>query len=76
MTDKLLEKLNFDPSSVHKHLTAFIKKNVRNRGFAKDSGVLASNIYSLNLCTKENEIFFSYRRDKETGRMISGIMFN
>ncbi|MCD6133598.1 MAG: NAD+ synthase [Deltaproteobacteria bacterium] len=35
MTDKLLEKLNFDPSSVHKHLTAFIKKNVRNRGFQK-----------------------------------------
>lgn len=56
-----------------KFYASLLKANIF---FAKDSGVLASNIYSLNLCTKENEIFFSYRRDKETGRMISGIMFN
>ena len=57
----------------NKFYVSLLKANIF---LAKISGVLMSNIYSLNLCTKENEIFFSYRRDKKTGRMISGIMLN
>jgi NAD+ synthase len=35
MTEQLLKKLNFDCSSVHKHLTTFIRKNIKNKGFQR-----------------------------------------
>lgn len=57
----------------NKFYASLLKANIF---LAKSSGVLKSNIYSLNLCTKENKMFFSYRRDGKTGRMISGIMLN
>jgi len=57
----------------NKFYASLLKANIF---LAKISGVLMSNIHSLNLCTKENKMFFSYRRDGKTGRMISGIMLS
>ncbi|WP_025270316.1 peptidoglycan editing factor PgeF [Hippea sp. KM1] len=38
------------------------------------SGIPNKNIEDLNICTMENESFFSYRRDKTTGRNAGGVM--
>jgi YfiH family protein len=37
------------------------------------TGIPARNIYSLDLCTASSDQFFSYRRDKTTGRQIGMI---
>ncbi len=39
----------------------------------KEKGLQANNIVDLHICTYENERFFSYRREKLTGRNIGGI---
>jgi YfiH family protein len=40
----------------------------------KEEGVLEANIFSSNFCTKCNQdLFFSYRRDKVTGRLANVI---
>lgn len=36
-------------------------------------GLDIKNIYDMQICTYENEKFFSYRRDKLTGRNIGGV---
>ncbi|HHS48778.1 MAG TPA: peptidoglycan editing factor PgeF [Desulfurella acetivorans] len=36
-------------------------------------GLDMKNIYDMQICTYENENFFSYRRDKLTGRNIGGV---
>ena len=37
------------------------------------AGILAEHIYALDLCTASSDQFFSYRRDKVTGRQIGVI---
>ena len=45
-----------------------------NRRQAEKEGVSPANIHQVGLCTAcEEELFFSYRRDGETGRMMSVI---
>jgi purine-nucleoside/S-methyl-5'-thioadenosine phosphorylase / adenosine deaminase len=46
-----------------------------NRRELLDSGVPEANIYSFGLCTScRPELFYSFRREGRTGRMLSAIM--
>ena len=52
----------------------FLDLSLANREQFKEIGVPEENIKDLNICTFENEDFFSYRRDKLCGRNMGGIM--
>ncbi len=52
----------------------FLDLSSANKEQFKEMGVPEENIKDLNICTFENEDFFSYRRDRVCGRNMGGIM--